>query len=500
MDLHTVYNCMQTLSEENCQSLGSKMGIDFKPHEFITLKNMLSKLFKIEEWINLDGFHLSYKIPNGINEEFDLLRIGEKSAINIELKSKATEEKIFKQLCRKAHYLKFTCRKIKCISFEESTGSFYQLSDEYTLEKITAFDLIELIDNQTFDVLSTTEMEKIFKPADFLVSPFNDTAKFIDNEYFLTPQQNNIKNLVNKNNLETICPALIEGNAGTGKTLLLYDLIRTFLSDDKKVLTIHCGKLNDGHSILNSEYSWSVVPIKDSIDHLSEDLDIIVIDEAQRIWQNQLEEILTFADENDILCIFSMDENQVLHKNEIQSRSVEVIRKLVDKKSSHKLTGKIRTNKELADFTKLLFSRKHFDELQTIPNAEGNIRTKFFCRNQDALNFCKSLDESKWKVLGYTTSQKFHDPLEKITNWRFSTPHEVIGQEFDSVAILLDNNFFFETDKKGTTKLSGTDKSYYHAVKMLFQNVTRTKSRLCLVVADNFKLYEGIISILDNVY
>ena len=42
----------------------------------------------------------------------------------------------------------------------------------------------------------------------------------------------------------------------TRKTLLVYDIAREFIQDKKSVLAIHCGKLNQGHNLLNEKYNW----------------------------------------------------------------------------------------------------------------------------------------------------------------------------------------------------------------------------------------------------
>ena len=39
-----------------------------------------------------------------------------------------------------------------------------------------------------------SNIEDLFKPKDYLISPFNETEKFVKGEYYLTGQQEQIKN------------------------------------------------------------------------------------------------------------------------------------------------------------------------------------------------------------------------------------------------------------------------------------------------------------------
>ena len=52
----------------------------------------------------------------------------------------------------------------------------------------------------------------------------------------------------------------VTGSAGTGKTLLIYDIVRE-IRKTKKPLIIHCGYLNSGQEILK-QHGWEIIPIK----------------------------------------------------------------------------------------------------------------------------------------------------------------------------------------------------------------------------------------------
>lgn len=68
---------------------GLEYAKDNEQKDLCLLCDMILSLEK--DYHCVENFYLNYKIPQ-INKEFDLLRIGETSIINIELKSKNIEE------------------------------------------------------------------------------------------------------------------------------------------------------------------------------------------------------------------------------------------------------------------------------------------------------------------------------------------------------------------------------------------------------------------------
>ncbi|PFR36152.1 ATP-binding protein, partial [Bacillus cereus] len=68
----------------------------------------------------------------------------------------------------------------------------------------------------------------------------------------------------------------IEGGAGTGKTLLVYDFAKQYINMGKKVAIIHCGNLNEGHSKLISNHSWNIIHVREYREVLKTQFDLII--------------------------------------------------------------------------------------------------------------------------------------------------------------------------------------------------------------------------------
>jgi uncharacterized Zn finger protein (UPF0148 family) len=435
---------------------------------------------------DFNKIYFGYKIPQ-IGKEFDLLRFCRESIINIELKSVADPAKIHAQLLRNKYYLNFIGRTVYAFTFVSSTGALYQLAENNQLVTISPIQLQEILSKQAAD--EECAPDSLFNPSDYLVSPFNSTKKFLDGEYFLTHQQEEFKGQILKSIDSAPSPkfAAITGSAGTGKTLLTFDIAKHLLAQGKKVLTIHCGHLNGGHLELIKN-GWIICAIRSYKQHDIEKFDAIVIDEAQRIYPNQLSDIVSKISAAKNTCIFSYDKVQTLANNEVRNDIAGKIDAIASI-TQYRLSEKIRTNKEIASFIKLLFSNKKPAQ----PQRASNIQIDYFNNNEDAKSYLNSLSNADWEVLRFTPSQYNKEHHENYFDAWSKTSHQVIGQEFDGVAIAVDR--FFTYDDAGDLVYKGG--AYYAPTKMLFQNITRARKRLNLIIIGNQQLLSRCLSILE---
>ena len=435
-----------------------------------------------------DGYYVGYTIPQ-IGKEFDLLRFGMEYIVNIELKSTSTEEKIQKQLLRNKYYLNFIGRTVYAFTFVSESKELYFLQEDGQLDKVKVDLLVKLLAHQKMD--DSEVLDDLFNPSDYLVSPFNSTKKFLAGGYFLTKQQEDVKSKI-LGSFKT--PRIagfnsIIGGAGTGKTLLTYDIARSRIEGGGKPLIIHCGQLNDGHLKL-IENGWAIIPIKSYSTLSLENFDLVIIDEAQRIQQKQLDFIIEKVVLASCCCIFSHDKRQTLsrweEKTDISAKigSIGSIGSIVE----YKLSEKIRTNKEIAAFIKMLFNRKRSLPISSV----GNIEINYFKTTEDAKSYLDSLDKDRWEILRFTPSQYKNEHHIKYSEVSCKTSHRVIGQEFDGVAVPIDQ--YFSYDKNGSLIYRG--ETYYDPPKMLFQNISRCRKRLNLVIIGNVELLSRCIAIL----
>lgn len=472
-----------TLSEPMFQAYLDHFGIDaaingnksgIKKSELDDIERFYQKISKCPDTeINFyDGFYVGYHIPQ-IGKEFDLLRMGHNYLINIEIKSQAESEKIKVQLIKNKYYLSFLNKPKYLCSYVANTDSFYCLDEKENLVTISSNVLVEIISKQQLDDCSNPD--NLFKPSYYLVSPFNSTDRFVAGEYFLTNQQLEIKekvlSLIEHDNNHFIS---ITGAAGTGKTLLIYDIAKYLMSLNNKVLILHCAKINEGQNSLITDYAWTINSTSYAINDEFSPFDLIIIDESQRAKQDQFNTIVKKVQEAGKHCIFSYDMRQCLDNTEINRKIPQQIESLSGI-VSFKLTDKIRTNKEIASFIRLLFDKNK----QKTTYDYSNVEVSFFDDREKAKRFLTSLQNSGWRIPKYTPGKMNKTfQYENYLVTEEDSTHAVIGQEFEKVAAVLDEYF----DYNETGKLHSTAPGWYSQTKMLFQILTRTREKLFIVI------------------
>ena len=432
-----------------------------------------------------ENWFYSFTIPQ-IGKEFDLLKISaDNKVINVELKSQAvTEEKIKKQLVQNRYYLShaaskivsFTCmgegNNIKVYKYEDndlSVSSFEALAEE-----------IKQIDTARDD-----HIEELFKPKEYLISLFNDPESFLEGKYYLNNQQEHIKSRIIKSVADGGCLFGITGPTGTGKTLLLYDIART-LSKDMKVGMIHCGTIGDGLKLLDDRLENIDVASADAVDdEWLESHPVICVDETQIMNEDALKHITGSYYEGRIKgCILSYDAER--NRKSTDFSALEGL-------TEERLTGRIRTNEEcyyyirnmldLRDDPRKRMSYKNIDVVYANGPAEAESIVRFYIdKNYTFITSEKSL---------YLKNSDSYLPGAV-------GPQEVIGQEYDNVVIIMDDAFRYS--EKGELEFKETEGGEYIFPRLFFQNISRTREKLCLIVKDNPGVFEILLKIKENAF
>jgi hypothetical protein len=442
---------------------------------------------------SLSDFYIGYTIPQ-ISKEFDLLRLGHNYILNIEIKHISTLERIQKQLRQNRHYLLALKPAVRIFSYIISTGEIYYIDERTTeMRQAAAEELIRHIREQ--EIEKAEDIDRLFSPKQYLVSPLSSPEKFINQYYFLTNHQEEIKkNVLNSFAGQDIKCALISGTAGTGKTLLVYDISYHYkVQHSREVYLIHCGKLSEGHLYLKNK-DWNIFEIREyqaAMRAADKSGGLVVFDEAQRIHHQQIMDIFENMPSMDARFIFSYDPKQYISNAENRGA---LFHQLKVPYVSHTLKTTIRTNKEIASFiNKLLDLRrlKHDPHIQY-----KNIYLQYFDDVESLRNFLYHLKYKEgWEVLNYTDQLKWTDfTFHEYQDHSNKHVHEIIGLDFDKVAVVINEYFYYENGRL----FSKGHPAEYQLNQMLFQQMTRTRDELFIVIYKNLEVLKWCLEILRN--
>lgn len=447
-----------------------------------------------------DGYLLNYTFYNGVREEFDILRFGETQNLNIELKSKKNPEDIKEQLLRHKHLLtllkKDSMNKqqpVKLFTYVSSTNKLWKLTDNDQLVITNIEDLINCIDKNWLRKNPLNDLDL----TSMIISPYSEPVDFVEHNYFLTDNQSQtVKKIINYDK-NGIC---LTGGPGSGKTLVLFDVAKKESSNGKSVIFILCSQLNNEIcQQLKDIFKFDIMPIKRAIPYSNNDeqnyeflkqYDVIIVDEAQRIYENQLNCILKMKNQKKI---FSCDQKQTLHSIE---EKLNVTKKLSDNGlKTFNLSKKIRSNPAMSSFIQKLLNKKA-NKIQ--PFDFENVDAVYFDDIDEAKKYMETMkNEDNFKIIEptpYKTKSSGIEKRKKIMESSIST-HESIGKEYDNVLIPMDKNYEYDENDKLTSIYSQWYP--YNEESLLFEALTRVRKRLLIVVINNPNLFEKILKILS---
>ena len=442
------------------------------------------------EYISLlDGFYFSYIIRH-IGKEFDLLKVSaDTSAIlNIELKSETVElDRIKKQLEQNRYYLSHIAKTIYSFTYVMETDELYTLNEKGYFKLCEMTDLIRVLQKDIFLEYQKDGIDQCFDAAEYLISPIASPEKFLQSRYFLTNQQFDFRRKClehiqeYKNHKIARLVISISGVAGTGKTLLLLNLALC-QSEKQKVLFLHSGPLRQGHLIIDSRLRNVDVRSagKNPGSFSFKEYTCLFIDEADHLDKDSLETVLSGAEENQIPVILSYDPHDLLSEPwmyQTEDTNAEETISLIKKESTLSLSfsGNIRINHPVFAFLRSLLNPKEYPQ-------QGGF---------DCIEVLYAQDrQEQSSICSYYRSRGYELVSIKETSRREG---DIIAQEYDKVLMILDDAFYYDNEQHLRVK-EGRESS----LKLLYEGLSRTRSRLCLLVSGSMDLFVHILQIRVN--
>ena len=470
---------------------GSVYEKQYSAHEAESLRSLTDGIASVlrkraeegENWIShLDGFYFSFTIAH-ISKEFDLLKIsGDGEAVlNIELKSENIEEsRILKQLSQNRYYLSHISRSIYSFTYVMETDTVYSLNDRGYMRVCRMEDLADVLCRPAFSEYVEKDLDQYFRASDYLISPAAEPDRFLSGSYFLTNQQAEFKRRIlevfSETGTDTECPVIaVKGTAGTGKTLLLFDLAMT-LSKKKRVLLITGGTLQKGHKVLDERLKNVFIRTADSFTE-GEKWDYLFLDEANRIPEEVFKQIMEYVQKMRIHGIMAYDPHVLTDAYgklaEAEKRIIHYSTLLLE------FTGNIRINRPIFSFLQNLFHTK-----EKARSVDYSCIDVLYAGNREEAEAILSYYREK----GY---RKITLPGEDTRICEGIGEEEIVGNEFDCIMLVMDSRFYYDSDKR----LRCRGEAAEEAPGLLYEAISRTRERLCILVLEDEKLFDRILSV-----
>ena len=451
---------LSNLSRLECHLSERDRPLKVRAWEINSMRALVDQLEKYMPEVYRLRLFYSFQILR-LGKEFDLLQVKKNQIVNIELKSGAvSEDAIRRQLIQNRYYLAILGRPVRSYTYISSQNRLVRLTNHDHIVEAEWEQLCAELQEKSADF--SGDLEDLFQAEWYLISPLTQPERFLKKEYFLTAQQKDIERQILKSiRIKRGGYYHFSGLPGTGKTLLLYDIAMK-LSGRQMVCIIHCGASGQEWKRLH-ERLRRIVWVSDSQITAEMRLDeygTVLVDEAHLLDKETLENIVEAAGKRPV--IFTSDCEDQLSPEEVDQSVKLGIAKLPEIQT-FRLTNRIRTNEEISSFVQNMMHIPDYKSGRRFPHV-----TMFYANDdQEAANLIQDAKKQGYQHL-----------LES----------EVAEKAYDSVAIILDGNYFYDSKKYLRSKK--------RTVRNLFHQLNSAKEKLMLIVKDNEPFYAMLLGLL----
>lgn len=227
-----------TLDEKYEKEFEIKGKTELELKQLITLINkFINKSLRIPAF---ESFHFGYKIPQINCGDFDFLKINKTNVVNIEFKDislvgtgdfERIKNKLLDQLKIRNNLLSVFNREVISIGFifNKDDLFFYRL-EENQLHEISTTDILLFLACSGTD-FSISMLSDVLNRESLNISPINSGSTSVEKLYDLTDQQQAAVNMIVKLDSRYY---IVKGGAGTGKSLVAFELANIFSKQEKK--------------------------------------------------------------------------------------------------------------------------------------------------------------------------------------------------------------------------------------------------------------------------
>ncbi|TVX15031.1 DUF2075 domain-containing protein, partial [Streptococcus pneumoniae] len=196
---------------------------------------------------------------------------------------------------------------------------FYRLEEDQ-LNEINTTDILSFLTRSATD-FSISMLSDVLNRESLNISPINSGSTSVDKLYDLTDQQQGAINKIIKLDSRYY---IVKGGAGTGKSLVAFELANIFSEQGKNTILFFLAQENKLYEQYDRKL-FKVLTLSSNGDDIpgrfekiyQEDFNVLIIDEAQRLTTKQIDRTKRLIEEKDDRhCIFVFDYEQNMVSDE----------------------------------------------------------------------------------------------------------------------------------------------------------------------------------------
>jgi hypothetical protein len=191
--------------------------------------------------------------------------------------------------------------------------------------------------------------------------------------------------------------------------------------------------------------------------------------------------------------LFSYDKTQTLSHKDGRHGNRSAAQLFEGVKNHFSLSENIRTNAEISSFIKRFVNKKD----NVSQRKYENITIQNFEKIDCVRDYVTRLEDCGWVYVSYT-NLLYGSSIYETYNIISSSPqnaHDVIGQEFDKVVVIVGEKFEYKETGELTHQVTNGPHMPH---KMLFQAITRVRKELKIIIVNNPQILERCIEILNS--
>lgn len=447
-------------------------GVKFNNDDIEVLLDFIYNIIPYLSKEHLKDFILGYRIDR-IDKEFDILKVGTSVIINIELKKKnesLSQAKLNYDILKTFYsdrdiYVFDYCKELKRVLFYNDKNKIFEQSSISDIIKI-----IELVD-----------IPQMIEINYDICSVYKNPCFFLDGKFFLSSSQKDVfEGIINNLNEKII---IVQGNAGTGKSLLSLHLHNYLnqIGTSQFLAPIMIYDIIDRKLI--SKYE--ILTVKKFVEN-PRGVEYIVVDESQNITDFQLKVLKEHCK-----CLILFGDNMQNYDG------VNCFQYLCSQKEIKKfnLKGIVRTDNTFVCFANKVFNYDAKKKINVDPNKiDIKMYNDDYCLDDyTLLEPIKSLYYENCMKNEVCKEKKCLDFKRNFNDQNKEIDINVCGLEYDKVVIFLCDGFKIKENENNKTLTTIKPITYHNLRASLYLIMTRAISKL-LIVTDDLEVYNYLMA------